>query len=120
MKYVNVTRKDIDSRMKREQPQKTPAKSLCLPDRDDIEWMTRAVQRHTGGFDVWWEQNRDKLSGREWLQIFLTIWEAGNRRRKTPALKSTKPAKPGRLARMLALQAQHNYWNEIDLRQRKV
>ena len=48
-----------------------------LPTEADLDWMETAVQRHTGGFDAWWKQNRNEFSGREWMNIFITVWEAG-------------------------------------------
>ena len=48
-----------------------------LPTETDLDWMETAVQRHTGGFDTWWKQNRDELSGRDWMKIFISVWEAG-------------------------------------------
>ena len=48
-----------------------------LPTEEDLDWMETAVQRHTGGFDTWWTQNRDELSGRDWMQIFISVWESG-------------------------------------------
>ena len=48
-----------------------------FPVKVDLDWMETAVQRHTGGFEAWWKQNRDELSGRDWMQIIISIWEAG-------------------------------------------
>jgi hypothetical protein len=49
---------------------------MHLPTEEDLDWMEGAVQRHTGGFDEWWKQNATRVSGRGWLRIIITVWEA--------------------------------------------
>ncbi|HDZ85686.1 MAG TPA: hypothetical protein ENH35_04030 [Candidatus Moranbacteria bacterium] len=54
------------------------SKDACLmPTDGDIEWVVNSVQRHTGGPDAWFEQNKDKLSVRDFARIFIATWEAG-------------------------------------------
>jgi len=48
-----------------------------MPTKTDLDWMESAVQRHTGGFEAWWTENRDHVSGRQWMQIFIGVWEGG-------------------------------------------
>ncbi len=53
-------------------------RSNCeMPSEADLDWMENAVQRHTGGFEMWWEQSKNELSGRDWMRVFISIWEAG-------------------------------------------
>ena len=55
-----------------------PLVQHCLfPDEADLDWMEQAVQRSTGGFADWWIANRDKIKGRDWMEIFISIWEGG-------------------------------------------
>jgi hypothetical protein len=57
---------------------KRPLRIECeLPTEKDLDWMETAVQRHTEGFVDWWEHNKDNISGREWMRLFITVWEAG-------------------------------------------
>ena len=48
-----------------------------FPTEADLDWMEKAVQRHTKGFKVWWKENRNSISGRDWMRIFISTWEAG-------------------------------------------
>jgi len=57
-----------------------------FPTNADLDWMEVAIQRHTGGFEEWWNQNKNELSGREWLKIIISVWEAG-RGAKAPTEK---------------------------------
>lgn len=52
-----------------------------FPTEKDLDWMETAVQRHTGGFKEWWNDNKDKVSGREFMKIFISVWEAGRERK---------------------------------------
>jgi len=57
---------------------KTPIGIECeFPTEKDLDWMETAVQRHTGGFDTWWKDNKNSISGRDWIKLFITVWEAG-------------------------------------------
>ena len=49
----------------------------ALPTEKDIAWMKNSMQRHTGGFDAWWKENKDLVSGEDWIKVIVTIWEAG-------------------------------------------
>ena len=60
------------------------AKECQFATEADLDWMEVAIQRHTGGFEEWWNQNKNELSGREWLKIIISVWEAG-RGAKAPA-----------------------------------
>jgi hypothetical protein len=53
--------------------------SCEFPSKADLDWMEKAVQRHTDGIDAWWKQNRDELSCRQWMMIFISVWEAGRK-----------------------------------------
>jgi hypothetical protein len=68
--------------------------SCEFPSKADLDWMESAVQRHTGGFDTWWKQNRDELSGRQWMMVFISVWEAG-RKVKLPNAGAVPPQRSG-------------------------
>lgn len=62
------------------------ALELAHPSEADLDWVSKAMQRHTDGIDTWWEQNRDEMSFRYVAEAIIHIWEAGR-------LKTTKVAK---------------------------
>ena len=45
-----------------------------LPNKADLDYMEKAIQRHTGDFDTWWKQNCNELSGRDWLKLMKPIY----------------------------------------------
>lgn len=47
------------------------------PTDEDLAWLESSVQRHTGGINSWWDQNKDKLSFRDFARIVIGVWEAG-------------------------------------------
>jgi len=49
----------------------------AMPTEGDLDWLSRSIQRHTKGIDVWWEENRGEMSFRAAAKIIVSVWEAG-------------------------------------------
>ena len=56
--------------------------SCEMPTEEDLDWMEKSIQRHTKGFKAWWEQNRDSISGRDFMHVIISTWEAGRSAKK--------------------------------------
>lgn len=53
------------------------ALEMAIPSEGDLDWMELAIQRHTGGMEAWWAQNRENLSFRDFARVTISTWEAG-------------------------------------------
>ena len=46
--------------------------------KKDIIWVKKTIAgRHTGGPNVWWKQNKEKLGFNDFIKLVLVVWEAG-------------------------------------------
>ena len=62
-----------------------------VPTKKDLDYMESAIQRHTGGFNTWWKQNCHELSGRDWLNLIITTWEAARQQKNVNTVKHSIP-----------------------------
>ncbi len=66
------------------------ALELVHPSEVDLDWVSKAIQRHTGGIDEWWEENRGQMPFRKTAEIIINIWEAG-RIKTEKVIQALKP-----------------------------
>ena len=61
-------------------------KKLALPiTKADLDYMETHLQRKGSthaDFESWWKESMQESTGRKWLQVILTMWEAGRMARK--------------------------------------
>jgi len=58
-------------------------KACEFPTTEDLDWMESHIQRHTMGFDVWWQELCSKHSGRDIMEVILGVWEGSRGGKKT-------------------------------------
>lgn len=54
-----------------------------MPTEADLDYMCATLQRHTEGFDEWWQEFTSHASGREVIAAIISVWEAGRMKAHT-------------------------------------
>ncbi len=51
--------------------------ACVMPTKGDLEWLSKSIQRHTGGIKEWWIQNRINFDFKGMAEMIIAVWEAG-------------------------------------------
>ncbi len=68
-----------------------PKIECVFPTEADLEWLSKGIQRHTGGIKAWWDQRRHD-DFKAVAHMIIDVWEGGRGKADNLYFRDDAPA----------------------------